>query len=133
MANDKVVNIYVEEGILLRIVRNKKKADLVIESCEKTVVNCSNNEELIKKYLVDNGISTKAGGFKYLIMAINIVGEKLDNNKRYSLSKYVYPLIAEKYSVTPSSVDRAICNVIERSFVKGIGPKRFIEKYKLGV
>lgn len=133
MANDKVVNVYVEEGILLRIVRNKKNADIIIEYGKKAVINYSNNEELIKKYLVDNCISTKAGGFKYLIMAINIVGEKLDNNKQYSLINDVYPLIAKKYSVTSSSIDRAICNVIERSSVKGIGPKRFIEKYKIGV
>lgn len=132
MAKDKVISVYVGEGILLRIVNDKQCADLVIESSQRKVINCF-EEDNIKDYLVSNGISTKAGGFKYLIMAITIVNEKIENNKQYSLSKDIYPLIAEKFSVTAGSVDRAICNVIERSLVKGIGPKRFIEKYIIGV
>lgn len=133
MAKSKIVNIYIEDGTLLRIVSDKNNADIIIEIAKKKDGYSLEEEKLIKLYLIDSGISTKAGGFKYLIMAIGIVSEKLENKKQYSLAKDVYPLVAQKYSVTAGSVDRAICNAIERSLVKGVGPKCFIEKYKLGV
>lgn len=133
MSGEKVITLFVEKDIFIRITNNREEADYVIESGKKQIIHSKTDEELIKEYLQDKGISLNSGGFNYLIMAINIVCEKLENNKKYSLTKDVYPLIAEKYSVTASSVDRAIWNSIHRSLEDGTGPKRFIEKFKLGM
>lgn len=129
MSNEKIVTLFVEEGVLIRITNDKEEADYVIPyKSRKKIENIS-----IKKYLLKNKISLNAGGFNYLIMAINIVNDKIANKEKYSLSKDVYPQIAESYSVTALSVERAIWNAIQRSNAVGVGAKRFIEKYKLGM
>ncbi|MDF2866354.1 MAG: Sporulation initiation factor Spo0A terminal [Clostridia bacterium] len=128
-----VVNVFIGEDVLIRITTNIKEADYIITNKKrKTNKNKSDNPD-IRKYLLNNKISLNGGGFNYLISAINIVYEKLENKEKYSLSKDVYPVIAEIYSVTELSVMRAIWNAIDRSDAKGIGTKRFIEKYRLGM
>ena len=133
MSNEKIVTLFVEEGVLIRITKSKTDADYCITLKMKE----GNSKDIdiisIKEYLVNNKISLNAGGFNYLIMAITIVSEKLEKGVKYSLLKDVYPVVAEKYSVTTNSVERAIWNAISRSLEKGIGTKRFIEKYKLGM
>lgn len=133
MLEEKIVTILVEEGVLIRITNDIKEADYVIPY--KKVENAKKNSEniSIKQYLVNNKISLNAGGFNYLIMAITIVSKKVASKKKYSLSKDVYPAIAEKYCVTALSVERAIWNAIERSNAKGMGAKKFIQMYKLGL
>ena len=133
MSSEKIVTLFVEEGILIRITKSKTDADYCITSKNEE----GNSKDIdiinIKEYLINNKISLNAGGFNYLIMAITIVSEKLEKRIKYSLLKDVYPVVAEKYSVTTNSVERAIWNAIFRSSANGVGTKRFIEKYKLGM
>ena len=131
MSSEKIVTLFVESGVLIRITNSREDADYCITSREGNEKDVDNID--IKEYLLNNEISLNSYGFNYLVMAITIVCEKLESKKKYSLSKHVYPVIAEKFSVTTYSVERAIWNAILRSLGKGIGAKRFIEKYKLGM
>jgi len=133
MLEKKVVSIFVESDVSIWITNNREEADYYITSNKDKIIKKEGASTCIRDYLLNNKISLNAGGFNYLIMAITIVCKKLENEKRYSLSKDVYPVISKKFSVTASSVERAIWNAIERSDAKGVGAKRFIEKYKLGM
>lgn len=133
MSVERIVTIFVEDNILIRVTKNKEDADIIISSGKKEVAIVKEADTAIMEYLLSNNISPNAGGFTYLVMAINIVTEKLANQKRYSLTKDVYPMVAQNFSVSQVSVERAIWNAIDSSKAKGIGTKRFIEKYRLGV
>lgn len=131
MSSKKVVSIFVESDVLICITNNRYEADYCITSTKNKAIKKEIENTIIREYLLNNKISLNAGGFNYLIMAITIVYKKLEKETKYSLSKDVYPVISKKFSVTTSSVERAICNAIDRSTAKGIGAKRFIEKFKL--
>lgn len=132
MKDLKIVNVYVEKNILIRLTNNKENADYSIVSGKKEVIFVCEDKDLINEYLLKNGVSPSASGFKYLAIAIKTVSNKLEKRQKYSLEKDVYIPVAEKFSVTKCSVERAISNAINRSKSKDLTPKRFIERYKLG-
>ena len=133
MGSSKIVTIYVEKDILLRITNNKDEADYAIVSGNKEVICVKGQNEDITNYLLDNGISLNAGGFRYLYMAINLASKKIKENRKYTLTGDIYPLIAERYSVSTCSVDRAIWNALNRSKSEDKSTKTFIEKFMLGI
>lgn len=133
MSTGKIVTIYVERDILLRITNNKEEADYAIVSGNKEVICVKGQNEDITNYLLSNGISLNAGGFRYLYMAINLVSKKIKENRQYTLTGDIYPLIAERYAVSTCSVDRAIWNALNRSKAEDKSPKTFIEKFMLGI
>jgi hypothetical protein len=133
MLEKKAVSIFVDSDVSIWITSNKEEADYYITSTGNNTVKTEDKNISIRKYLLNNKISLNAGGFNYLLMAIDIVCKKIESDKKYSLSKDVYPVISKRFSVTTLSVERAIWNAIKRSDAEGIGAKRFIEKYKLGM
>lgn len=62
-------------------------------------------------------ISPKHLGDTYLQSCIMYVFENKKSLK--SLSKMVYPIIAEEYDATEKSIEKAISNAIEKAYSKG--------------
>lgn len=133
MRTNKIVTIYVHKDILIRLTSNKEDADFLIVPGEQQVCCIKSDKDDIIRYLMENGISTKASGFKYLCNAIEIALKKIRNNQNYTLTGDIYPAIAEKYAVSTCSVDRAMWNALSRSKAKDMTPKKFIEKFILGI
>lgn len=63
------------------------------------------------------GVPIKLKGYQYLIDAIIIVTE--DMGAINSITKKVYPEIAEKHKISPTRVERAIRNAIEVTWARG--------------
>ena len=76
----------------------------------RSVVKCT------KDILLLIGMPGALLGFKYLVEAIRMVIE--DENYLDSITKGLYPLIAEKYGTKPNSVERAIRHAISVSWNK---------------
>ncbi len=70
--------------------------------------------EAVSETLIDAGFSPKYSGYKYLGDALMIVLNHPEYSK--SLSKYLYPEIAESYGVSPSSVEKNIRCSIEAAY-----------------
>lgn len=78
-------------------------------------------EEVLMKMQMSTGIK----GFNYIADAIEIIDEKGED---ISVTKILYPEIAEKRNTTPARVERAIRHALET--VRGKGEKcDVIEKY----
>lgn len=63
------------------------------------------------------GVPPHIKGYLYLRDAIAVVIEDMQAISR--VTKYIYPVVAEKYETTPSRVERAIRNAIEIAFERG--------------
>lgn len=63
------------------------------------------------------GVPAHIKGYLYLREAIQLVVERLD--LLGGITKELYPLVAEKFSTTPSRVERAIRHAIEVSWQRG--------------
>lgn len=57
------------------------------------------------------GASGKYIGFRYVLYMIELVMDDLDNT--YQMMKTMYPMTAEKFSVTPETVERATRTLIQ--------------------
>lgn len=66
--------------------------------------------ELLMKIGVDPGLL----GYKYLRSAVEKV--YYDENLIHTMTKGLYPAIAEEHNTTPSRVERSIRHAIERAF-----------------
>ncbi|MBE6856348.1 MAG: hypothetical protein E7500_02810 [Ruminococcus sp.] len=79
------------------------------------------NEEIknqyITKSLLELGLKPNLKGFNYIKYAIDIYPETISTNKRFN---YLYTLIAEKYGVSASSVERAIRTSVESAWYGNI-------------
>lgn len=102
------------------------KSPYTLESLESIIENLFveekvvNNNELkvqITNLLHNLGIPSHIKGYNYLRDGV----EKLYNNQSLvgSITKELYPMIAEVYNTTSSRVERAIRHAIEVSWVRG--------------
>lgn len=74
-------------------------------------------ETLITEVIHDVGIPAHIKGYLYLRDAITLVINNIDYLN--SVTKLLYPKIAEKYETTPSRVERAIRHAIEVAWNRG--------------
>ncbi len=78
------------------------------------------NYYLIKR-MVDLGITKNYIGYYYLV---DIIDRLINDNKIYrSLSKEVYPLLAEKYNKNICTIERNIRNVRDKKWNDGLSNK----------
>ena len=74
-------------------------------------------EREVTRIIDQIGVPAHIKGYQYLRMAIMLVVEDCDRVN--SLSKYIYPFVAEKYQTTTSRVERAIRHAIEVAWDRG--------------
>ncbi len=84
---------------------------LVVKDKEKT------QDSRVTSIMHELGIPAHIKGYMYLRDAIIMVTFKVELLSR--ITKELYPAIAEKYSTTPSRVERAIRHAIEVAWVRG--------------
>lgn len=72
----------------------------------------------VAKLLKILGISPHMTGYKYLKEAIKLSLEESGKIK-HSVTKVIYPMIAEKFGTSPQKVERAIRNAIECAWERG--------------
>lgn len=74
-------------------------------------------ETMITEIIHDVGVPAHIKGYVYLRDAISLVIDNLEYLN--SVTKMLYPRIAEKYNTTPSRVERAIRHAIEVAWSRG--------------
>ena len=90
-----------------------------------------NLEKEITTMIQGIGVPAHIKGYQYLRDAIRMTIEDRETNS--SITKVLYPSIAEKYQTTPSRVERAIRHAIEVTFSRGpIEPKEALFGYTIG-
>lgn len=85
-----------------------------MEACGRT-----DAEELahIAAWMLDLGVPRHLNGYEYLREAIRLTNR--DMSLVSSVTKLLYPMVAKKYGVTTSKVERAIRSAIEVSWGRG--------------
>lgn len=68
----------------------------------------------LRTFLIESGIYPNLRGFNYLIKAVEIVKKK----GLISMTKELYPMIAEEFNISASCVSRGIYNVIHKINLK---------------
>lgn len=90
-----------------------------------------NLEKEITAMIQGIGVPAHIKGYQYLRDAIRMTIEDRETNS--SITKVLYPTIAEKYQTTSSRVERAIRHAIEVTFSRGpIEPKAALFGYTIG-
>ena len=74
-------------------------------------------EDCVTKLLRELGVSQSVLGFKYLVYATMLALD--DWNYIETVTKGLYPKVAEQFDTTGSRVERAMRNAIERAFETG--------------
>ena len=64
----------------------------------------------IKEFLIENGIFPNLKGFYPLIRAVEIVKAR----GRISITKALYPQLAEEFNMSASSIERNIRHIVEK-------------------
>ena len=88
-----------------------------IEIPEANKKNQENLEALVTNIIHEVGVPAHIKGYQYLREAIMLVVNDIDVINQ--ITKQLYPEIAEKYSTTPSRVERAIRHAIEVAWGRG--------------
>lgn len=78
----------------------------------------------VEDALLAMGVPAGILGFNYIVDAVEIFGERGTN---ISITKELYPAVAEKNRTTPSRVERAIRHAFE--VVRYKGDKEAVSKY----
>lgn len=90
-----------------------------------------NLEKEITTMIQGIGVPAHIKGYQYLRDAIRMTIEDRETNS--SITKVLYPTIAEKYQTTSSRVERAIRHAIEVTFSRGpVEPKEALFGYTIG-
>ena len=77
-------------------------------------VRTSNETESVYEVLKNLCVTPNYTGYRYLIDTVDLIlAEDTDN---VSLTKYIYPVIGKKYSVSENSVERSIRTVIKNTW-----------------
>lgn len=87
---------------------------------QECVVGCnvaSSGNKIVSTFLIKIGMFPNLKGFSYLISAVKEVVE--NPLIIHSITKALYPKVAEKYNTTVVSVERNIRNAIEIACNKG--------------
>lgn len=85
---------------------------------EKNVIDTltSDIEAYVSKILIDIGISPHINGYMYIKDCVLLLYEL--NTSGISITKYLYPKLAEKYGSTPSRIERSIRHAIDVAWQK---------------
>ena len=102
-----------------RIIRIASKNIKTSEKAYSNKANAANldMETQITKIIHQIGVPAHIKGYQYLRTAIMMAIE--DNNIINSVTKILYPSVAQKYSTTSSRVERAIRHAIEVAWDRG--------------
>lgn len=90
--------------------------DLIKDKDEVNVIKTSKMESDVSTLLHELGIPTHIRGYQYIREGVLILYAE---DITCSVTKDVYPIIAEKYQTTSSRVERAIRHAIEISWTRG--------------
>lgn len=75
------------------------------------------SEEKLKRLIRTIGIPSHIKGYNYAIDAIMMVAQ--DRDLIHSVTKVLYPTVAERYETTPTRVESAIRHAIEVAWSRG--------------
>ena len=109
------------EQLVRRIIReelNNSSNDSYINIAAEDETQANNTPDIevtVLEWIHDLGIPAHIKGYGYLKEAIMFAIE----HKNFSITKELYPLVATKYSTTPSRVERAIRHAIEVGWNRG--------------
>ena len=103
----------------IQFIINFDKKSLKCENIQTNLNNKHNQEieSLITKLLHELGVPANLKGYQYLRFAILSVYENM--SLLNSITKSLYPMIAEEYNTTASRVERSIRNAIEVAWNRG--------------
>ena len=124
----KAIILEIDDDFLNKII------NIISEEYDVRSINCKENENNviapivydidsynIDKYISDTlfqvGIPAHILGYQYLRYAIKLAIK--DINLVSSVTKQMYPCVAERFKTTPSRVERAIRNAIEIAWDRG--------------
>jgi len=82
-------------------------------------------EEAISNLLIHMGITANLEGYRCLRTAILLVME--DEEMIRAVTKKLYPAVAKKHNITPTSAERAMRHALEMAFRRG-GLSKFQRK-----
>lgn len=102
------------------IVANNSARNLFISSVKSNVVSLGKSQNLdanITSIIHEIGVPAHIKGYQYLREAITMVYNNIEILG--SITKTLYPAIAEKYKTTPSRVERSIRHAIEVAWTRG--------------
>ena len=102
---------YNEAAIIDHLLRLAETAE------ENTQSHASGLEELVTSIIHEVGVPAHIKGYQYVREAIMLTVEDMDVIN--SVTKVLYPEVAEKYHTTPSRVERAIRHAIEVAWDRG--------------
>lgn len=105
-----------EEKMLKEIVTNLKNAKELRTTKEPNFRKIS-LEEKISKIFINVGIPPHIKGYAFLREGVKMAVE--DPNIINNITKKLYPMIGEKFTTTPSKVERAIRHAIEVAWNRG--------------
>lgn len=128
LKSDEVISTSIEKGASYYVAKPcdektlvKRVTDLFLneKSDERKISqpNYPSLDEKISRIFISVGIPPHIKGYSYLREGIKLAVEDPDviNN----ITKKLYPMIGEKYSTTPSKVERAIRHAIEVAWARG--------------
>ena len=72
------------------------------------------NRKAVSELLMEAGMSPSLRGFDYILDAMELIDG--DRGFLYSVTRLLYPAIAEKYGSTPSKIERCIRYAVSISF-----------------
>ncbi|MDP4091971.1 MAG: sporulation transcription factor Spo0A [Bacillota bacterium] len=88
-----------------------------MEDARQDIIHDKSTEVQVTNFIRDAGIPAHMSGYQYLREAIILTLN--NNNNIRSVTKALYPEVAEKFSTSPQKVERAIRNAIESAWLKG--------------
>lgn len=98
-----------------------KRCRMVVKSTSfENTANASktaNEEKIISSMLHKSGISANIKGYTYLKFSFLLILE--DETNKNTITKNLYPKIAEHFNVSVASVERAIRNAVNMSWERG--------------
>ena len=87
---------------------------------------------LAEKIVISMGIPIHVSGFRYFCEAVSIALS--DHSKLGHMTKDIYPVIAEKYGVSPQTVARCIANAVQMAWEQDNSTLRYItSRFRMGV
>ncbi len=95
------------------IYKMTSKSDLIFK---KTHNKSADIEAYISKILIDIGISPHINGYMYIKDCVIQLNEL--NTSGVSITKYLYPKLAEKYNSSPSRIERSIRHALDVAWQK---------------
>ncbi len=136
MKEQKILEILeVMNRTILKLSKNEKISDEELDQLQNTIEALHNEKNLqennnlslerrISSVYLKN-VPTNLKGYKYLRFAIILTYKGYAGT---SITQELYPMVAQKYNVTPAKVERSIRHAIEVGWNNGMGTDENITK-----